>query len=100
LTPQAAAARWKLRWSASATRYSSSRRFIACRTPSRKPSGSLFFGRQADQVVEGGERCPRPFAHGDDDLLVGRGRAVASGENAGDRGLAMPVDDDLAARVE
>jgi hypothetical protein len=51
-------------------------------------------------VVEGRERCLGAIAHGDDDLLVGRGRRVAGGEDAGQRSLAARVDLDLAARRE
>ena len=52
--------------------------------------------RRADAIVEGGQCCLRAFAHSDDDLLVGHRRAVASGIDAGDRGAAALVDDDLA----
>ena len=54
-------------------------------TPMRAAAASA--GRRgADQVVEGAQRGGRPGAHGDDDLLVRHGRAVAGGEHAGHRG--------------
>jgi hypothetical protein len=60
-------------------------------------SGSI---AAADQVVEGRQAGLGALAHGDDDLLVGRGRRVAGGEDAGQRGLAARIDFDLAARRE
>src|SRR5690606_8808868 len=49
-----------------------------------------------DQVVEGTQRGLGAFAHGDDDLLVGHRGHVTGREHAGDVGLALGVDDDLA----
>ena len=117
LTKHASAARPKWRWSATATRYRRSRRFIGHpRDPVRSAgrggldgdhSARRAFtrilplaaarGRGADQVVEGAQRRGRAGAHGDDDLLVRHGGAVAGGEHAGHRGLAAVVDHDLAA---
>src|SRR5690606_17338054 len=114
LTKQAAAARPKCLWSARATRYLRSRRFIAlvrAETAGRtwvRPvaSGADFLhgggggGRGADQVVERGQRRLGAFAHRDHDLLVRHGGAVAGGEHARDAGLAAVVDHDLAARAQ
>src|SRR5690606_19573964 len=108
------AARPKCLWSARATRYLRSRRFIAvsglrvARAAGAAPaaSGAYFLhggrgrGRGADQVVEGGQRGLGAFAHRDHDLLVRDGGAVAGGEHARDAGLAALVDHDLAARAQ
>ena len=50
-----------------------------------KGGGSNRSGRRrtADQVIERAERGGCPGAHGDDDLLVGHGGAVAGSEDAG-----------------
>src|SRR5690606_6066348 len=96
LTKQAAAARPKCRWSASATRYLRSRRFIGMSPAGRwqrqahgppAASGADFFrrsggrGRGADQVVERRQRGAGAFAHRDHDLLVRYGGAVAGGKH-------------------
>src|SRR5690606_24536638 len=125
LTKQASAARPKCRWSATATRYWRSRRFTDASgtvgggaagahregTPTlgrhrlpvvcavRAPAGVVgcrVCRRGPDQVVEGAERRRRPGPESDDDLLVGHGRAVTGGEDAGNRRPAPLVDDDLA----
>ena len=49
-------------------------------------------------MVEGAQRSLGALAHGDHDLLVRHRGHVAGGEDAGQRGLATGVDDDLAAR--
>src|SRR5690606_5462104 len=109
LTKHAAAARPKCRWSARATRYLRSRRFMAwsagprpARTGRGEGSGGLLLlGRGgADQVVERAQRGGRSGAHRDHDLLVRHRGRVAGGEHARDRGRTALVDHDLAARAQ
>ena len=59
-------------------------------------------GLTTNQVVEGTERGGGASAHGDDDLFVGHGRAVAGSEDAWYAGLALGIDFNLAeaAQVE
>src|SRR5690349_2025367 len=101
LTKLAAAARPKWRWSASATRYWRSRRFMAPAGPRLRGLGDLpRGGRGADQVVERAQRRGAARAHRDHDLLVGHRGRVAGGEHARDAGRAAVVDHDLAPRAE
>src|SRR5690606_38145471 len=53
-----------------------------------------------DQVIEGAQGGLGALADGDDDLLIGHGGHVAGGEHAGDAGLALGVDHDLAEAVQ
>src|SRR5690606_38125869 len=106
LTKHAAAARPKCRWSARATKYLRSRRFMGfLRFAAADVSGGFGLGlgrlgRAAgpDQVVECAQRGLGAVAHRGDDLLVRRGGRVARGEHARQRGTAGVVDHDLAAR--
>jgi hypothetical protein len=47
-------------------------------------------------MIEGRQRGGCTGAHGDDDLLVGHGGAIAGSEDAGHGGLALGVDFDFA----
>ena len=100
LTKQASAARPKWRWSATATRYRRSRRFIgpSCprcaahgSTPAREPlaarrASTRLGARPGPRCGSGGRRrCSAAVdagAHRDHDLLERHGGAVAGGEHA------------------
>ena len=53
----------------------------------------------ANQVIEGRKRRLGAFAHGDDDLLVRHGGAVARSKHAGRAGGAFGVNHDFAEGV-